>query len=113
MNAICQSKSHCVTCLNSQSFRTAHGLPSPCTHGITADNIPKPQPTERDRALQAAAPAGLFTRLHRFIQRLGIAPQRCGCAARAERWDRALLRWLRRGVRPAGPMQGVRKLTST
>jgi hypothetical protein len=70
-------------------------------------------PTERDRALQAAAPAGLFTRLHRFIKRLGIAPQRCGCAARAERWDRALLRWLRRGVRAAGPVQRVRQLTLT
>ena len=69
--------------------------------------------TERDRAMQAAAPAGLFTRLHRLIKRLGLAPQRCGCAARAERWDRALLRWLRRGVRAAGPVQGVRRLTLT
>jgi hypothetical protein len=55
MNALCKSKAHCATCLNSQPFRSAHGLPSPCPHGITADSIPKPQPTERDRALQAAA----------------------------------------------------------
>jgi hypothetical protein len=60
-------------------------------------------PTERDRAMQAAAPAGLFTRLHRFIKRLGLAPHRCGCASRAAGWDAFLNRWWHRFLRQLTP----------
>ena len=44
----CRSRFHCATCLAG----TWHKLDQ-CPHGIIADNLP--QPTERDRALQAQA----------------------------------------------------------
>jgi hypothetical protein len=80
MNALCQSKAHCATCLNSPPFRAAHGLPSPCPHGITADTLP--QPTERDRALQAQArPQGPGSVLAGLFQSLGFKQEGgCGCA---------------------------------
>ena len=53
-------------------------------------------PTERERALQAPAPIRLFTSLHAQLQRLGLAPRRCRCAARATRLDAALNRLLTR-----------------
>ena len=55
MNLHCRDRAHCQMCRTSQAVRTAHGFPDVCPNGITADNIPKPKPTERDRALQAAA----------------------------------------------------------
>ena len=44
----CRSRHHCAACLAGQWHKLAT-----CPHGVTAAN--PPQPTERDRALQAAA----------------------------------------------------------
>jgi hypothetical protein len=53
MNPHCDSRAHCRACLTDQQARFSLKTVSPCPHGITAANLP--QPTERDRALHAAA----------------------------------------------------------
>jgi hypothetical protein len=52
---ICDLRLRCFTCRSYAEWRKYNNFPEVCPHGITADNIPEPQPTERDRALQAAA----------------------------------------------------------
>ena len=54
MNSLlCKSRAHCRDCRTSESWRIGYGFPATCPHGITTETLP--QPTERDRALQAAA----------------------------------------------------------
>jgi hypothetical protein len=53
MNLHCKLRAHCRMCRTNPTVRKSLGFPEVCPHGITAETLP--QPTERDRALQAAA----------------------------------------------------------
>jgi hypothetical protein len=73
--AACRSRHHCAACLAGKWHKLAT-----CPHGITAANLP--QPTERDRTLQAQArPQGPGTVLAGLFKSLGFKQEGgCGCA---------------------------------
>jgi hypothetical protein len=108
----CRSCHHCAACLAGQWHKLAA-----CPHGITADNLPKPHLQSPISNLQS--PLSPFSSLHRILVRALIWPPalrawlrsgRCGCSARATRWDLALNRLLTPLYRSFKPMLKLRSI---
>ena len=86
---ICTSGVHCANCQCKPEMMAALKI-AKCDRAL-----PVPGGAS-SRAPVFRLPLAPFTRLHHLLSRLGFAPRRCGCAARATRLDAALNRLLTR-----------------